>query len=149
MKFENHYLFEILQLSSLVAGLFGFVPEIKKVFTQKHIATENLSLVTTSIFVLETMIRLPNIGLGLFAAIQSRNSSNIKRLVMVILGIFIVGISFYLMLVGIAKYNTDRTKQTKNNRKIARVLSIIYGILISGIVIFFIYGIYKSIKSRK
>ena len=148
MKFESYYLLELLQLSSLIAGLFGFIPEIEKVFTQKSEATENLSLVTTSIFVLETMIRLPNIGLGLFAAIQNNNSSALKRLIMVILGIFIVGISFYLMMVGIAKYNTDRTQKTKNNKRIARVLSIVYGILISCIVIFFIQGIFKSIRLR-
>ena len=148
MKFENYYLLEILQLTSLVAGLFGFIPEIEKVYTQKSTATENLSLLTTSIFVLETMIRLPNIGLGLFAAIQSKNSSALKRLIMVILGIFIVGISFYFMLVGIAKFNTNRTKETEKNKKIARILSIVYGILISGIVIFFILGIHKSIRLR-
>ena len=148
MVFQNIHWLEILQLTSLFAGIFGLVPQIKHVFDKKSLATENLSIITTSVFVLETMIRLPNIGIGLFAALKNRDSAALKRLVMVILGIFGVGFSFYILLVGIAKYNTNRTEKTRRNKKIATFLSVVYGFLILGIVVFLIHGIKNSLETR-
>lgn len=145
MKFENYYLFEILQLTSLFAGVFGLVPQIEQAFVKKSQATENLSIITTGIFVFETMIRLPNIGKGLFSAIQTKNSSELKRLIMVVVGIFAVGLSFYLLLIAIARYNTDRTEKTRRDKHIAQILAVVYGFLILGIVIYFIQGIAKSL----
>ena len=139
------HFFELLQLASLITGIFGIFPAIEKVFVDKSKATEALSLTTTGIFVIETMIRLPNVGKGLFKAIKDNNKEDIKRQVMVSVGIFCVGFSFYVLLYGISKFNSDRTPETKRNRQRAKALTIIFGILILAIIIYYVVGISKNI----
>lgn len=140
--------FEFLQLTALIAGIIALLPEIYTTYKEKAVATEALSLVTTALFVVETMFRLPNVGKGLFNAIQTHNKGELNRNIMISVGIGCVGLSFYVLVVMIAKYNSEKTEEAKRNKRYAKYLSVILGLLIFSVAGFYGHGIYTSLQAR-
>ena len=93
-----------------------------------------------SLYVTDTLLRLPNIGRGLFIAIQKRNKEEIKRNSIMAFGIWIMNIMNYIILLSIGIFNTG-TKNTEEKRiKLNNFLKVTLSILGISIISFIIYG---------
>ena len=131
---------EIIQILSTLAGFPALIPEIVKIFNEKQIATSILNVGSLSLYVTDTLLRLPNIGRGLFIAIQKRNKEEIKRNSIMAFGIWIMNIMNYIILLSIGIFNTG-TKNTEEKRiKLNNFLKVTLSILGISIISFIIYG---------
>lgn len=139
-------LFERLQFAAVFAGFIAMFPEFYHIYIEKSKATDALSLWTGVIFIFESLLRLPNIGKGLFAALKERNSVKIKQLGLSAAGVFGMCLSFYILTVCQAVLDTTNTSDMTNTKHLAQLFSLIYGVLISGMIIFYVQGISKARK---
>lgn len=131
---------EIIQILSTLAGFPALIPEIVKIFNEKQIATSILNVGSLSLYVTDTLLRLPNIGRGLFIAIQKRNKEEIKRNSIMAFGIWIMNIMNYIILLSIGIFNTG-TKNTEEKRiKLNNFLKVTLSILGISIISFIIFG---------
>ena len=64
---------ENIQLISTLLGLGAFIPEIIKIFKERSNASNFLNVATIALYIGDTLLRLPNLGSGLFTAIQKIN----------------------------------------------------------------------------
>ena len=130
---------EIIQILSTLAGFPALIPEIVKIFNEKQIATSILNVGSLSLYVTDTLLRLPNIGRGLFIAIQKRNKEEIKRNSIMAFGIWIMNIMNYIILLSIGIFNTG-TKNTEEKRiKLNNFLKVTLSILGISIISFIIF----------
>ena len=137
-------LFEFFQAIAIVSICIAVIPEFITIYKKKGIATDALSIGTGALFVIESLLRLPNIGKGLFEAIQKKDRKQMIQLGLSSVGVFIICISFYALIVLQAVYNTDISRDTIRDKHIARLLSVIYGIGVILVIIYYIYGISQS-----
>lgn len=137
-------LFEFFQAIAIVSICIAVIPEFITIYKKKGIATDALSIGTGALFVVESLLRLPNIGKGLFEAIQKKDRKQIIQLGLSSVGVFIICLSFYALIVLQAVYNTDINKDTTRDKHIARLLSVIYGIGLVLMIIYYMYGISQS-----
>jgi len=132
--------FEFCQYAATGCIFVGIIPEYIKIFKAKSKATNALSVTTGALFVLDSLLRLPNIGNGLFNAIRIKDTRQIQQLSLAAAGVFIMGISFYGLIVLQAIYNSDATKTSEYDKHVASILMIVYGLCILALVIYFIFG---------
>lgn len=137
------HIFEILQLVAVLSGFVGFIPEFYTIYKTKGIATNALSIGTGTIVVAESLLRMPNIGMGLFNAIKQKDKSKITQLSLAVLGISIMCLSFYTLIVLQAVYNTKDTSSHAFDKNVAEMLSGIYGVLIICMGYFYYNGLRK------
>ena len=139
--------FERLQFGAVIAGFIAMLPEFYHIYIEKSKATDALSLWTGVIFIFESLLRLPNIGKGLFAALKEKNSEKIKQLGLSAAGVFGMCLSFYILTVCQALLDTANTTTTAHDKHLAKIFSIVYGILIAGMIVFYTQGIAKARKT--
>ena len=137
-------LFENLQYLATGTGFLAMLPEFYSVYSKKSIATNSLSTGTGALFVSESLLRLPNIGAGLFSAIKKKDSASIKQLSLASVGISIMCISFYILIVSQAVYNTTDTKEHADDKHISKILSVVFAICIICITIYYYRGIRRA-----
>ena len=131
---------ENLQLCSTFLIPVALIPAIIKVLKEKSKASNVLNLTTTTLYVSDTLLRLPNVGRGLFKAIQSNNKEDIKRNAYMCAGIWAVSISMYILLVLIAVYDTDTKKTKEREQKYKNFLKIVIPLFILSILSYSHYG---------
>ena len=139
--------FEILQLVGTSLIFVALAPEFIKIAKEKGTATDSLSLGTGALFVVDSLLRLPNVGTGLFAALRNNDAQQIKQLSIAAGGISLVCLNFYGLVVLQGIYNTDRTAETRHDKHVAQILMVVYGICIVAMIAFFVYGISGSFLS--
>lgn len=137
------HIFEILQIAAVLSGFVGFLPEFYNIYQTKANATNALSIGTGALVVSDSLLRMPNIGIGLFRAIKKKDANKITQLSLAVLGISLMCLSFYTLIILQAVYNTTDTHAHAYDKNIAKILSGIYGVLIICMVIFYYNGLRK------
>lgn len=136
--------FTVLQLLSIPLLIVAFGPLFKKIHTDKSKATEGLSVGTTALYVLDGLLRSPNVSRGLFQAFHmtpgSDRQQKLAQLSIALVGIFIMTSVFYSMLVCIAQYNTECTEDTHKSKHVAEILQAVYAALMACVIVYFAWG---------
>lgn len=118
-----------LQLISLPLAIVAFIPHFVKIHREKGVATEALSVWTTVLYILDSMLRIPNVSKGLFHAIRNKNANgDVPKMILGLAGILLMISAFYATLVCQASYNTDADHATRRDKKTATDFSMIYGV---------------------
>ena len=136
--------FSVLQLLSLPLIVAAFGPLFKKIHKDKSKVTEGLSVGTTALYVLDGLLRFPNVSRGLFQAVRMPpgpdRKQKLAQLSISLVGIFIVLSIFYSLVVCIAQYNTDCAKDTRKDKHAAEILQAVYAALIVCVIVYFAWG---------
>ena len=130
-----------LQLCSLPLGAVAFIPQFVDIHRHRGLTTDALSVWTTVLYVLDSMLRLPNVGKGLFRAVRNRNrAGNLSKMILSMSGIVIIIGVFYATLVCQAVYNTDTDEETRRSKRTAAIFSVVFAVCILLVVAYMIKG---------
>ena len=131
-----------LQLFSLPLGAVAFIPQFVDIHRHRGLTTDALSVWTTVLYVLDSMLRLPNVCKGLFRAVRNRNrAGNLSKMILSICGIVIIIGVFYATLVCQAVYNTDASDDTRRSKRTAAIFSVVFAVCILLVVAYVAKGL--------
>ena len=132
---------DVLQLCSLPLAAVAFVPQFMDIHRKGGLVTDALSVWTTALYVLDSLLRVPNVGRGLFHALRENDTGDRNKMILSLAGILIIIGVFYATLVCQAVYNTDASEDTRRSKKTATILSAVYGACILLVVAYLAKGL--------
>lgn len=131
---------EFIQLIATFMGFAGLIPNMVNIFKKKSLATNVLNVPTTALYVTDTLLRLPNVGRGLFQSIQIKDFEGVKRNGIICLGIWIMCIMMYITLVLIAYFNTGTEETNEKEKKINKFLKVILSLFGISVISYIFFG---------
>lgn len=139
---------EYLQIFGVFLGFCQMIPSIYKNFKTRNNPLEtrainHLSYSTAILMVYGTLARLPNLVKGLKDGLISKNSTNIRRAVLILLGSTFTLITFYVSLVLMAFYYDTPTKKQETEKKIIRFGAVIFTIALC-LIMYYLFSVVKT-----
>ena len=139
---------EYLQIFGVFLGFCQMIPSIYKNFKTRNNPIETrainqLSYSTAILMVYGTLARLPNLVKGLKDGLISKNSVNIRRAILILLGSTFTLITFYVSLVLMAFYYDTSTEKQETEKHRIRIGAGIFTIALCIIIYYLFYVVYN------